>query len=296
MEDNLIMKILITGGSGLLGQALIASLKNEEVYGTYYQHPSKQGNMMYLDITSGKDVEVLIKKIEPNVVIHTAALTGVDDCEVHKQKAVQMNVEGTRNLVSSANQIEAKFVYLSTDYVFDGEKGWYNENDLTSPVNIYGETKLAGEKIVERECSDFLIARTSVIYGSPKENFVTWMLSQFSQRKQISIVNDQYVTPTYNYDLAKQLNALIKKDAQGIFHTAGGERISRYEFALKVANVFGFDADLIKPVSMNALNWIARRPRDSSLDTSKITRFNKPYKIGYALRKLKYEVRDDYPL
>jgi len=296
MEENLQMKILVTGGSGLLGQALMNMFQDEEIYGTYYQHPSTQKNMMYLDINSGEDVTNLIQKIKPHVVIHTAALTDVDDCEVHKQKATQINVEGTRNLVSSTHQIEAKFVYVSTDYVFDGEKGWYNEEDTPSPINVYGETKLAGEKVVEQECSDFLIARTSVIYGSAEGNFATWILSQLSQGKQISIVDDQYASPTYNHDLAEQLKALIEKDVRGIFHTAGGERMNRYQFALKVADVFGFDNELIKPVDMNTLKWIARRPHDSSLDISKITPYKKPYKIHQALRELNDELRRNHSL
>jgi dTDP-4-dehydrorhamnose reductase len=285
------MKILVTGGSGLLGQALMNRFSDKEIYGTYDQHPRKQKNMIYLDITSEKDVSNLLQKIKPEVIIHTAALTDVDDCEVHKQKATQINVEGTRNLVSSAHQIGAKFVYISTDYVFDGTKGWYAEEDPASPINVYGETKLAGEKIVQQECRDFLIARTSVIYGSAEGNFATWILSQLSQGKQLSIVDDQYASPTYNRDLAEQLRTLIEKDAQGIFHTAGGERINRYQFALKVAEVFGFDTELIKPVDMNTLKWIARRPHDSSLDISKITPYKKPYTIRQALRELNNELR-----
>ena len=296
MEEKLLMKILVTGGSGLLGQALMNIFRDEEISGTYYQHPYKQKDLTYLDITSGKDVMSLLQKIEPNVVIHTAALTDVDDCEENMQKATQINVEGTRNLATSAYQIGAKFVYVSTDYVFDGEKGWYTEEDTPAPINVYGETKLAGEKIVEQECRDFLIARTSVIYGSAEGNFATWMLSQFSQGKQLSIVDDQYASPTYNRDLAEQLKALIEKDAQGIFHTAGGERMNRYEFALKVADVFGFDTGLIKPVGMDTLKWIARRPHDSSLDTSKITPFKKPYQIHHALRELNDELRRNHSL
>ena len=285
------MKILITGGSGLLGQALMNIFKDQEIYGTYYQHTGTQEKLLYLDITSEKDVTSLIEKIKPRVVIHTAAMTDVDDCEVHAQKAMQINAEGTRNLVLAANQIGAKFVYLSTDYVFNGEKGLYTEEDPVDPINVYGESKLAGEKIVQQGCRDFFIARTSVIYGSAEGNFATWLLSRLAQQKQLSIVDDQYASPTYNRDLAEQLKALIQNDAQGIFHTAGGERMNRYQFALRIAYCFGYDVALIKPVDIHTLPWIAKRPHDSSLNISKISPFKKPYKVQQALGELYAEVR-----
>jgi dTDP-4-dehydrorhamnose reductase len=291
MEDTTQMKIFITGGSGLLGQALMNIFKDQEIYGTYYQHTNAQKKMQYLDITSEKDVMFLMQKIKPRVVIHTAAMTDVDDCEIHPQIAMGINAEGTRNLVSAANQIGAKFVYLSTDYVFNGEKGLNKEEDPVAPINVYGESKLAGEKIVLQECRDFIIARTSVIYGSAEGNFATWLLSRLAQKKQLSIVDDQYASPTYNRDLAEQLKALIQNDAQGIFHTAGGERLNRYQFALKIVDFFGYDNTLIKPVDINALPWIAKRPHDSSLDISKITPFKKPYKVHQALGELYDEVR-----
>lgn len=285
------MKILITGGSGLLGQALLNIFKEYETFGTYYQHSYKQKNLLHLDITSEKDVMSLIEKIKPHVVIHTAAMTDVDACEVNKQKAIQINAEGTKNLVIVANKIGAKFVYLSTDYVFNGKKGMYIEEDVVDPINVYGESKLIGEKITQQWCRDFLITRASVIYGATEGNFVTWLLSQLAQHKDLSIVDDQYASPTYNHDLAEQLKALIQNDAQGVFHTAGAERMNRYQFSLEIASFFGYDTSIIKPVDINTLDWIARRPHDSSLDISKITRFKKPYKVQEALGELYNEMQ-----
>ena len=296
MEDNSQMKILITGGSGLLGQALMNSFNDEEIYGTYFEHSVVQNKLLYLDITSEKEVTLLIQKIKPRVVIHTAAMTDVDDCEVYPQKAMQVNAEGTRNLIIAANQIGAKFVYLSTDYVFNGKKGLYKEEDPVAPINVYGESKLAGEKIVLQGCRDFIIARTSVLYGSTEGNFATWLLGQLEQKKQLSIVDDQYASPTYNRDLAEQIKILIQNDEHGIFHTAGAERMNRYQFALKVADFFGYDTTLIKPVDINTLPWIAKRPHDSSLDISKISPFKKPYKIHQALGELHEELRGVNPV
>ncbi len=293
-ENTLLMKILITGGSGLLGQALMACFQDQDVYGTYYQHPSPNAHMMFLDITSKKNVDKVINIIGPDIIVHTAALTGVDYCENHQSEAALLNVSGTKNFMMSSKKMKAKFVYISTDYVFNGEKGRYTEQDPTDPINVYGETKLAGEKLVEQGCREYIIARTSVLYGSPKGNFATWIISQLSQGKPISVVEDQYVTPTNRYDLAEQLRALIEKDEDGVFHTAGAERINRYEFAVKIAEIFGFDANLITSLTMDNMKWIAKRPRDSSLDTTKIASFKKPYKINHALSQFKAEYARDH--
>jgi dTDP-4-dehydrorhamnose reductase len=180
-----------------------------------------------------------------------------------------------------------KILYVSTDYVFDGNKGNYKENDMTNPINYYGYTKLKGEEEVKNFCSDYVIARTSVIYGAHKPNFVTWVISQLSQNKQVSIVTDQIISPTHTLDLSEQINSLIKHDVKGIYHTAGGEQLSRFDFTKEIAKVFNLDEELIAPVSMNNINWVAKRPKNSSLDISKITKFKKPYTVKHSLQVLK---------
>jgi len=286
-------KILIIGGSGLLGSKLSVCLEqhNYDVYSTYHQALLGTSEKKYrLDITKKEDVERLLQNVHPEIIIHTAAYTNVDACEENKAVAYAVNVGGTLNLIHSNKNIGAKFVYISTDYVFDGNKGYYKEDDERNPINYYGRTKLEGELLVEQQCDDFIIARTSVLYGSRKNNFILWLLEQLEQGKQVNIVDDQYVSPTLNLDLAEQLMKLLEQNATGVFHTAGGERISRYDLAVIVADMFGYDKHRINPVSMRDMKWLAPRPKDSSLDVSKLTPFKKPYKVKEAINLLKEEL------
>jgi len=181
-------------------------------------------------------------------------------------------------------------MYISTDYVFNGEKGYYKEDDLPDPINYYGLTKLKGEDVVKKICNNFVIARTSVIYGVNKINFVLWVIDQLKKKKQVNIVKDQYVSPTLNIDLAEQILGLIEKDARGIFHTSGGERINRYYFTMIIADVFGLDKKLINPVRMKDMKWHAKRPADSSLDVSKISEIKKPHEIKKSIELLQEEI------
>jgi len=287
------MKVLITGSRGLLGMKLEEIFKENDynVYGIDILNQIEKNNYFPLDITQKENIEVIFKKVNPDVVVHTAAYTNVDGCEKDKKSAFAVNVQGTKNLAGSAEEIDAKFVYISTDYVFNGEKGRYKENDDTDPIDYYGVTKLEGEKYVEKICTNFIIARSSVIYGSNKNNFVTWVVDMLKKGKKINIVTDQYVSPTLNIDLAEQLVALIDKDVLGVFHTAGRDRINRYDFVNVIADVFDLDESLVNPVRMDDMNWIAKRPRDSSLDISKISEIKKPYKVREAVRLLLKDMR-----
>jgi len=151
-------------------------------------------------------------------------------------------------------------------------------------------TKLRGENIVKKICSNYIIARTSVIYGANKNNFVTWIISNLKNNKKISIVNDQFNSPTYNINISEQLITLIENDLKGVFHTASSERINRYDFALKIADIFDYNTNLIKPTKMDNMSWIAKRPKDTSLCTSKIANFIKTYKVTEALELLRKEM------
>ena len=286
------MKILVIGGSGLLGNKLYQLLEesNYDVYSTFYKNPNYAKNCFQLDITSKDQVNHVLNKVSPDVVVQTAAYTNVDDCERNRDRAYDINVMGTKNIAIAANKLSAKLVYISTDYVFDGKKGLYIEDDPLNPINYYGLTKLEGEEIVKKICSNFIIARTSVIYGSNKINFVTWIIDQLKKGKQIDIVTDQYVSPTLNIDLAEQLLGLIEKDARGVYHTAGGERISRYDFSMAIADVFDLDKDLINPAKMEDFNWPAKRPVDSSLDLSKISEIKKPCIVKEGVKMLQEDL------
>jgi dTDP-4-dehydrorhamnose reductase len=288
------MKIFITGGSGLLGSKIaeIALKKyGHEVYAGYCHNKPEFGEPVKFNLAKDTDVEV-IYKIKPEVIIHTAALTNVDECETNKELAYKINAEGTKRVAEIANEQRAFLVYVSTDYVFSGDKGMYKEEDEPNPIDHYGYTKLIGEKYCD------CIARPCVIYGakpaSGKVNFALWLIEKLRNREEVKIVTDQYITPTLNTNLARMLLELAKKELEGIFHVAGKERVSRYDFALRVANKFESDKNLITPSRMADMRWIASRPKDSSLDTSKASRYlkEKPYHLDRALEVLKEEMEN----
>ncbi|MBN1234724.1 MAG: dTDP-4-dehydrorhamnose reductase [Methanotrichaceae archaeon] len=278
-------ELLVIGG-GLLGGAVAsASRERFRTAVTYNSHPLQvEGCATYqMDITGSVD---LIRSLKPQYIVLTAAMTNVDACESDRIAAWKANALGPKNVALAARDIGAKLIHVSTDYVFDGERGMYREDDPTSPINYYGESKLAGESAVQDILEDYVIARTSVLYGwNPSRlNFVTWAVQEMGRGNKINIVNDQYNSPTLSSNLADMILSL--KDETGIFHTAGSERISRYDFSLKIARAFGLDESLIIPISSDALNWKARRPRDSSLDISLVSSFSKPLNVEEGLKSM----------
>ena len=288
------MKIFITGGSGVLGSKIaeIALKKyGHEVYAGYCHNKPEFGEPVKFDLTKDADLEV-IYKIKPEVIIHTAALTNVDECETNKELAYKINAEGTKRVAEIAKNLEAFLAYVSTDYVFSGDKGMYKEGDEPNPMDYYGYTKLLGEKYCD------CIARTCVIYGtksaSGKANFALWLINKLRNREEVKIVTDQFITPTLNTNLARMLLELAKRELKGIFHLAGATRVSRYDFALRMANKFDLDKNSITPSRMAEMRWIASRPKDSSLDTSKASRYlkEKPYDLDKALGVLKEEMEN----
>jgi len=285
------MKILITGSSGLLGSKLVAAAKViHEIIPTHATRPLFP-NSVKMDITNGDEVSRVISEFKPDVVIHAAAETDVDRCELDKKHAWKVNADGTKNIAEACTEIGAKPVYVSTDYVFDGEKGLYDEEDAPKPINHYGLTKLEGEKYIAK-VEGYLIARASVLYGwhPRKKNFATWVLDSLKQKKRIKVVDDHYNSPTLADNLAELLVEAVEKDLIGLYHAAGRERISRFEFALQIARTFGLDSELIEPIRMAELKaWVARRPRDSSLQVDKIQRElrTKPLGVSEGLRLMK---------
>jgi dTDP-4-dehydrorhamnose reductase len=287
------MKIFITGGSGLLGSkvAEIAQARGDEVFSGYAHNPPEYGRAVKFDLLDEKGISELVGRIEPEVIIHSAALTDVDRCEREKELAYKMNVEGTRSIAAAAEKVGSFLIYISTDYVFDGLYGMYREDDIPNPVSYYGYSKLLGEQFC-RGC----IARTCVIYGSRpasgKVNFALWLLSSLKSGKQVRVVTDQFITPTLNTNLAAMVLEAADRRLCGVYNLAGATRISRYDYALQLAREFDLDLSLILPSRMGDLLWAAKRPIDSSLDTSKARRelMNKPLPLNEALRTLKAEV------
>lgn len=261
-------RMLVTGASGLLGSKVAEVAKRSfEVIPTHHTR-SLSPDSVKMDITNSAEVLEVVVKTRPDVVMHAAAEARVDRCEKNKEEAWKINAEGTRNVAVACGKVKTKLIYVSTDYVFDGEKGLYVESDKPNPVNYYGLTKLKGEEFVKENCQDHVTARTSVLYRwhSMKTNFASWVIESLKRGESITVADDHYNSPTLADNLAEALLEIAKKDLRGLFHTAGSERISRYDFAVKIAKTFGLDAGMIKPVKMNELKmWIAKRPRDSSL-------------------------------
>ncbi len=292
------MKLLITGASGLYGSKLaeLSTAKNYEIYSGYSRDQPACGTPVQFDVADKNCVEEIFEKVGPEVVVHAAALTDVDKCEINKELAWKINVEGTRNVAEAVKTSGAFLVYVSTDYVFNGETGRYNEADRPDPINYYGFTKLKAEELVKDLVDEYCIARASVIYGSTpaagKVNFALWVLNKLERNKQARIVTDQWNSPTLNTNMADMTLEVIERKLTGIFHLSGATRISRYDFAKQIAKSFNFDSNSISPATSAEFQWAAKRPKDSSLDTLKAqqTLKNKPLQINHALEIMKQEL------
>ncbi|MEM0488939.1 MAG: dTDP-4-dehydrorhamnose reductase [Candidatus Bathyarchaeia archaeon] len=292
------MRILITGASGLLGSKIaeLAVKLGYEVYSGYLTHEPTHGISLKLDVRNIDALRGIFDKVRPEVVIHAAALTDVDRCEIDKELAWSINVEGTRNVAELSRRYGAFLVYMSTDYVFKGDKGMYRETEEANPVNYYGLTKLEGERRVINILDDYCIVRSSVIYGSRpasgKVNFALWVIEKLRRGETVNVLKDQWNSPTLNTNLAEMILEIAERKLTGIYHLAGATRVSRYEFANLIAETFDLSKELIRPVTMDNLEWIAPRPRDSSLDVLKAmkTLRKKPDVIKEALRRLREEM------
>ena len=271
-------QLLIIGGSGFLGWNLAKlAAKRYDVSFTYCQRPLTipgTQDAYHLDIQDPEQIRDVLEKAQPEVIIHTAALTNPDDCEKRRPMAHAVNVAGTRSLAECAEEIGAKLVYISTDLVFDGKQGNYSEHALTNPVNYYGETKLAGEKAVQEVMSTYLIARVALMYGEGNGShgcFTDWLRNGLKNGQEVTLFADQYRTPLFVKDACRALLELTEKGGkQAIFHLGGNERLNRYEFGQKFCQVFGYDAKLLRAVNMDELPALAPRGADCSLNTGKI--------------------------
>lgn len=294
------LKILITGASGLYGSKLSQITAQDcEVYSGYYKDTPSYGTPVQFDISNKKQVERAFKQVNPDVVVHAATLTNVDACETNKELAWKINVEGTRNTAEAAKACGAFLFYMSTDYVFNGEKGNYVETDTPDPINHYGLTKLKAEELVEDMMDEYCIARASVIYGATpaagKINFALWLINKLRQKEPVKIVVDQWNSPTLNTNLAEMTCEILQRKLTGVYHLSGATRISRYDFAKSIASTFDVEPTLIVPSASSEFAWAAKRPKDSSLNVEKAQNAltNKPLPVGQALSQLRSEMLGD---
>ena len=266
------MRILVTGASGLLGKRLaeLALQRGHDVISSYRNNVPVHGKPLEVDLTRSIAVRKAFLGVRPDVIINTAAMTDVDKCELEPEAAFAANSKAVSNIANVAKETESFVVQVSTDYVFDGERGAYSENDETRPVNKYGESKLEGEKAVMNQLDKrvWSIARSSVIYGwgrASRPNAATFVYEKLFKGESIRMARDMFSSPTLNTSLSEMLIEIAERQLPGIIHVAGATRLSRFDFAIGIAKTFGLDATLIKAVQARDLQWKAKRPADSSL-------------------------------
>lgn len=258
-------KILITGARGMLGQDLAPILEDEgfEVIET---------SSKTLDITNKNQVKKVIKEEKPDYVVHCAAYTDVDGAEENVEAATKINVEGTENIAKACRENGSTLIYISTDYVFDGEKKEpYLPTDKTNPLNIYGKTKLDGESAVQKLCEKYYITRTSWLYGHYGQNFVETMIS-LADKPEIKVVDDQIGCPTWTVDFSNALVDLIEEEPEyGVYHICGSGKTSWYGFAKEIFKLAGQKCNLI-PCKTKEFPRPAKRPKNSVMENNNICR------------------------
>ena len=273
-------KIVITGSNGLLGQSLLGLLSKEkekyEVFGfSRGENRSGRDDFEYvsIDVTDKEKLKTSLLEIQPNFIINTAAMTHVDVCETNKEDCDLLNIDVVKWLAEVSDEMSAHLIHISTDFIFDGEKGYYKETDTPNPLSYYGLSKLKSEEVLINSKIDFTILRTILVFGKvydmSRGNIVLWVKSMLEQNKEITIVDDQFRTPTYVEDLAIACKISMDKKATGVFNISSNKLLSIFEIAQQIAEVFGLNKTLIKPISTSTLNQTAPRPAKTGFDLSK---------------------------
>ena len=296
------MKYLVTGSSGLIGNQIILDLEQsgQTVYSCYNNIKPLCGIPTKLNLLNLENISTTFKTIQPDVIIHSAALTDVEKCEMEPELANSINTKATKVIANEANSLNSFLIYLSTDYVFDGKKGLYNEIDSTNPLNHYGKTKIGGEKAIKNCTSKWSIIRTSTPFGtnSFKKTFPVWLIENLQKNKKVNILEDQFTSPTYVPNLSQMILEIIAHNLEGLFHVSGSTRISRFEFAKIIAEKLNLDLSLLNPVKLDVMPWKSKRPVDSSLDISKINSIlnTKPFSIEKSLDDYAPQLIDSFSL
>jgi dTDP-4-dehydrorhamnose reductase len=263
------MRVLIVGASGFVGGAL-QSVYGADAVGTYCNHPVE--GLHQLDMRDAAAVQRLLREIQPALIIHPAAQPHVDWCEDHVQESHDINVTGTRNVAAAARAVGARYVFFSTDYVFNGAAGPYREDATLDPPNVYGRHKLEAERLIADTLDDYLIVRVCNVYGVERQgkNFVMGLLAKGRQGEPMNVPSDQWGNPTYADNLAAAVRELAAASHRGVFHVVGPEHLDRVSFARLACRVFGLDPSFLRPRTTAELAQRARRPLRGGLDTSKV--------------------------
>lgn len=295
------MKILITGANGLLGQHLIKMLIENYSYTIIATgrgesrlpfRASGKYNYFSLDITDGLAVHAFMQLHQPTVIVHAAAITQPDACEQNPVGCWDTNVTASRFLLDAATSVNAFFIYISTDFVFDGLNGPYKETDASGPVNYYGSSKLAAEKSVMELATEWAIVRTVLVFGNilsgNRSNIISWVKENLQNKQPIKVVSDQLRTPTYVDDLVKGILLVMEKRATGIFHISGAELMSPYDMAVATADYLQLDKSLLQKVDASIFSQPAQRPLKTGfiIDKAKRELGYQPIPFKEALKKM----------
>jgi dTDP-4-dehydrorhamnose reductase len=264
------MRILVTGANGLLGQKLVDLLqKNQDVHLIATARGKSvltisAGEYHTLDITEATEVDRIVSATRPDVIINTAAMTNVDQCETEREQCWKANVNSVEHLIEACQKNDVHLVHVSTDFIFDGSHGPLDENEKPAPVNYYGESKLAAEEVILSSNINWSILRTVLVFGitadMSRSNIVLWVKNNLEQGKSIQVVNDQWRTPTLAEDLAMGCYLAAKKKAKGIYHISGKDFLSPYDIAVHTAEFFKLNKSLIIATDATKFKQTARRP------------------------------------
>jgi len=261
----------------MLGENCVRLLMSEGVLLATDLHPqlitSMPVNYRPLNITATDEVHAVLTEFRPDWVVNCAAYTGVDGSENHREKAWEVNVTGVRNIVDNLLTLGGQIIQISTDYVFDGQSGPYDENAAVNPINYYGQTKLASEHLIVESGLPYVILRTNVLFGNatnPSASFVHWVVTRLTRHEFITVVTDQYGNPTWTNGLAEAIRQVIRDGKTGLFNYGGADYVNRYDFALQIADIYQLERGYIKPITTRELNQKAPRPLRAGLVCEKI--------------------------
>ena len=272
--------ILVTGGTGLLGKGMEetapGSVKLVSVHQRDYRIPGSTAEQLVLDLRDKRAVDALFAERRFDAVVHAAGIASVDFVEKNYAESLESNIVSTLNVTAACRRADIHLVYVSTNAVFDGTKAPYRETDPVNPVNKYGRLKVECERLVQETLKHWTIVRPILMYGwnhaETRPNPATWIREKLTKKEPVSLVTDVHENPLFNLQCGRALWAILDKRPEGIFHLAGGERVDRHQFGLAVAEAFGLDASLLKPVTSGAFPGIAPRPPDTTFVVERMAR------------------------
>ena len=280
--------MLLVTGCGPIGSRLAKSFADTDKVTWLCDKERPTGDCLKYDIKKESDIKRIVEDLKPSRMVLTEEIPDVSFCESHRMYAMEYNTRGTRYFVEAGNALGTRVTYISTALVFDGRKtgGLYTEKDVVNPINVYGETKLMGEVAADKS-QDRLVFRLGELYGKDVDGFVKRVYNSLKAGTKIELARDMYFSPIFIDDAVDAIVKLTSESIGGVYNLAGPERISQYEMGLKIASAFGFNEELLVPLSADALGSAVRMPRDTSLDVSLISAIVKIRGIDDGLRALK---------